>query len=131
MVQNGATEQLDVLDEDTSEQEFGYGVINYTVLIAMKQGTFNMNGTNISIPETGIYFISVDGLTYISSLSNITALPFDDKYIPNTIARKAELDSRITEKEVILTSSTSGSTKKFRITVDDTGTIKATEVTNN
>lgn len=28
-------------------------------------------------------------------------------------------------------SSTSGSTKKFRITVDDTGTIKATEVTNN
>lgn len=32
---------------------------------------------------------------------------------------------------VIIASATSGSTKKFRITVDDTGTIKATEVTNN
>ena len=33
------------------------------------------------------------------------------------------------DKEIVLASSTSGSTKKFRITVDDTGTIKATEVT--
>lgn len=32
---------------------------------------------------------------------------------------------------VIIASATSGSTKKFRITVDDTGAIKATEVTNN
>ena len=32
--------------------------------------------------------------------------------------------------DVILNSSTPGSTKKFRITVDDTGTIKATEVTD-
>lgn len=32
-------------------------------------------------------------------------------------------------KETILRSSTSGSTKKFKITVDDTGTISATEVT--
>ena len=32
---------------------------------------------------------------------------------------------------ITLKSTTSGSTKKFRITVDDTGTIKATEVTNN
>lgn len=35
------------------------------------------------------------------------------------------------EDSLVLASSTSGSTKKFRITVDDTGTIKATEVTNN
>lgn len=33
------------------------------------------------------------------------------------------------DKEIILSSSTSGSTKKFKITVDDSGTIKATEVT--
>ena len=33
------------------------------------------------------------------------------------------------DKEIVLASSTSGSTKKFRITVDDTGAIKATEVT--
>lgn len=34
------------------------------------------------------------------------------------------------DKEIILASSTPGSTKKFRITVDDAGTLKATEVTD-
>lgn len=34
------------------------------------------------------------------------------------------------DKEIILASSTSGSTKKFKITVDDTGTLSATEVTD-
>lgn len=33
------------------------------------------------------------------------------------------------DKEIILTSSTASSTKKFKITVDDTGTLKVTEVT--
>lgn len=33
------------------------------------------------------------------------------------------------DKEIILSSSTSGSTKRFRITVDDSGTLSATEVT--
>ena len=56
-------------------------------------------------------------------------MQIDEDCIPAEIARKAELDSRITEKEVILASSTTDSTKKFRITVDDTGAIKATEVT--
>lgn len=38
----------------------------------------------------------------------------------------------VTEKgEIVVPSSTSGSTKYFKITVDDTGTIKATEVTDN
>ena len=42
----------------------------------------------------------------------------DEKYLPSV-------------KELNLLSSTGGSSKKFKITVDDTGTIKATEVTNN
>ena len=51
---------------------------------------------------------------------------------PNSlIAPKSYVDARITKKEIILESSTGGSSKKFKITVDDTGTIKATEVTNN
>ena len=35
------------------------------------------------------------------------------------------------DSDITLSSSTPDSTKKFKITVDDTGTIKATEVTNN
>ena len=56
-------------------------------------------------------------------------MQIDEDCIPDTIARKAELDSRITEKEVILTSSTTDSTKKFKITVNDSGALTATEIT--
>ena len=82
----------------------------------------------MSIPEPGVYFISND-TSHVSSFSHLIVHPFDDKYIPDSIARKAELDSRITEKEVILTSSTTDSTKKFKITVNDSGTLTATEIT--
>ena len=56
----------------------------------------------------------------ISILSS-TIHMLDEKYIPKTVQRVGD--------DVILSSSTSGSTKKFKITVDDTGTLSATEVT--
>lgn len=37
---------------------------------------------------------------------------------------------RVDDGEVIIPSSTAGSTKKFKLTVDDTGTVSATEVTS-
>ena len=91
-VQNGVTQQIVITDEDISEEEFGYSTLGF--LIATKQGTFNMEGDNISIPEPGIYFMSAgaDGHSmFVSSLSNITVHPFDDKYIPDSIARKDEI----------------------------------------
>ena len=45
----------------------------------------------------------------------------DETYIPSSIQRVGG--------DVIIPSSTTGSTKKFKITVDDSGTISATEVT--
>lgn len=45
----------------------------------------------------------------------------DETYIPSSIQRVGG--------DIIIPSSTSGSTKKFKITVDDSGTISATEVT--
>lgn len=45
----------------------------------------------------------------------------DEKFIPDTIQRAGG--------DVIIPSSTEGSTKKFKITVDDSGTLTATEVT--
>ena len=39
-----------------------------------------------------------------------------------------ELLQRVDEGEIIIPSSTEGSTKKFKLTVDDTGTVSATEV---
>ena len=40
-----------------------------------------------------------------------------------------ELLKRVDDGEIIIPSSTAGSTKKFKLTVDDTGTVSATEVT--
>lgn len=45
----------------------------------------------------------------------------DEKFIPDTVLKDGD-------KEFILTSSTEGSTKKFKITVDDSGVLTATEV---
>ena len=50
-----------------------------------------------------------------------TYTPIDADFIPNTIQRVGD--------DVIIPSSTADSTKKFKITVDDSGTISATEVT--
>ena len=84
---------------------------------------------DIVFPKKGIYFILIDGVytTGIASADsdtpeitwngNIDVIKkLDKKYIPSEL------------NEVILSSSTSGSSKKFKITVDDSGTISATEV---
>ena len=55
---------------------------------------FNIHGLNTHIPEPGVYFANVieGGLSILtSSFSNIIPIPFDDKYIPDTIARKDEV----------------------------------------
>lgn len=44
-------------------------------------------------------------------------------------ALKNELENGFLTKELFISSSTEDSTKKFKITVDDSGTISATEVT--
>ena len=131
-VQNGVSQSFVLTSDAVIREDYGTIIREGMIIIATKQGTFNMNDFNISIPELGIYFLSASvggNSMLVSSLSNIIVHPFDDKYIPDTIARKAELDSRITEKEVILTSSTTDSTKKFKITVNDSGTLTATEIT--
>ena len=130
LVHHGISEQISVTGDGIKKKKFGYMILLY-IIIATETGDFNVDGLNIHIPEPGVYFLNaiVEGMSIsVSSLSNLIAHPFDDKYIPDTIARKAELDSRIPEKEVILTSSTTDSTKKFKITVDDSGTISATEI---
>ena len=56
----------------------------------------------------------INGLTFTTKNANEDA-----------VSRNVVLEG---DKEIILSSSTSGSTKKFRVTVDDSGTLKATEI---
>ena len=91
----------------------------------------DVGGGIIYFPEKGTYFLSFGDVTITGFALGANAEPeitwdgnaetiktLDAKYIP-------EMGS------ITLLSSTADSTKKFKITVDDTGTIKATEVTDN
>ena len=72
-----------------------------------------------SVPSTGVYLSEgingFDGGDMYLQVQHVNTI--DKKFIPSEL------------NEMILPSSTSGSTKKFKITVDDSGTISATEVT--
>lgn len=132
MTQNGVSQSGVVTSDLIIRTDCGVAIGETAIMISGKQGICNIGGYNIPIPESGIYFTHTGNdefSTFVSSFSYITVRPFDDKCIPDTIVRKAELDSRITEKEVILASSTTDSTKKFKITVNDSGAISATEIT--
>ena len=92
-VQNDVSSQNVVTGDDIVEQEFGY-MLQFGIIIAAETGNFNADGSNIHIPEPGVYFLNVSagGMSAsISSLSNIIIHPFDDKYIPDSIARKDEI----------------------------------------
>lgn len=94
--------------------------------------TDNVEYMGVVFPKRGIYFgfdagygIYTSGISFGSSVK--PEIEWDGKIeIVQTIDSKfipSELN------EVILPSSTSGSKKKFKITVNDSGTITATEVT--
>ena len=93
LIQNGVSRQEVVTGDDIGEKEFGY-MIQLYIIIATETGDFNVEGLNIHIPKPGVYFanVSAGGMSIsVSSLSNIIAHPFDDKYIPDSIARKDEV----------------------------------------
>lgn len=82
--------------------------------------------------EIGVYFgiasATEPSADYISSftckeIKNVVELP--SKFLETDFSGRD-----VSAKSVILESSTAGSTKKFKITVDDAGALKATEVTN-
>ena len=92
--------------------------------------TDNVEFNSVAFPEKGVYFTSVPDIYYTTGVASAdsdtpeitwdgnigTIKTIDPKYIPSEL------------NEVILPSSTSGSSKKFKITVDDSGAISATEV---
>ena len=86
-------------------------------------------GGSVVVPKKGVYFVSFNNF-YITGIASAdsdtpeitwdgnvgTIKTIDPKFIPSEL------------NNIILPSSTSGSTKKFKITVDDSGAITATEI---
>ena len=99
---------------------------DYAFIIA----TDNVKLDGMVFPEKGVYFTFLQNVVYTTGLASVdsntpeitwdgnigTLKTIDPKYIPSEL------------NEVILPSSTSGSSKKFKITVNDAGAISATEV---
>lgn len=82
--------------------------------LEQEDGLFSIEGYSISCQDNGIHTVAIYTLgTYVKQI--------DEKFIPSTIQRVGD--------DVVIRSSTYGSTKKFKITVDDSGTLAATEVT--
>ena len=72
--------------------------------------------SDILFPQKGTYFMKGEK-AYVTSLSRQTITPIAEEFLPSEV------------NGLIMNSSAPDSTKKFRITVDDNGTISATEVT--
>ena len=108
-----------------------YTADTWVVFIAENNQTTWLNGNLLTFPQKGVYFLFLEGQFYVSGFSRSTSdtpvitwdgnvggiKKLDEKYIPSEL------------NEIILPSSTPSSTKKFKITVDDSGTISATQVT--
>lgn len=115
-----------VVDEDLlvdgSEQ---FGCAERTVFLDNNGGFFIVFSTDITMEGTGIE--ELDGITiekgfyalelFKSLVFPQTIKPLDEKFLPESV------------EGVVIRSSTADSTKKFKLTVDDSGTISATEVT--
>ncbi len=94
--------------------------------------TDNVEFHGYAFPEKGVYFLFFPDKFYVTGIASAnsdtpeitwdgnieTIKTIDPKYIPSEL------------NEIILPSSTSDSTKKFKITVNDNGAISATEVTS-
>lgn len=90
------------------------------------------------VPEID-YQLLVNKPTIPSNVVQYTTQTLDDSYKAQArtnigaaaaadVYTRTEVDAKISDTAVILASSTEGSTKKFNITVDDTGAITATEI---
>lgn len=83
-------------------------------------GNITLNATDVgALPSTTSLFSgSYNDLTNKPTIPSIDGLA-TTTYVDNTVANK----------EFILNSTTEGSTKKFKVTVDDSGTLTAIEIT--
>lgn len=80
-------------------------------------------------PTYNLWLFSGSGGINIGSL-NFYSQYFTIAVTPNSVMSQREViatEEYVDNKEVVVKSSTAGSTKKFKITVDDAGTLSAVE----
>ena len=99
-------------------------VVVFTAVGDVSEGTITSVG--LTLTDNGSIFLDRSVSPVINSEGFMNQYRMEsDPVSPMQIATKKYVD----DKECILKSTTPGSTKKFKITVDDSGNISATEVT--
>ena len=122
---SGATSDVITKDDISSivyvEEDKSVFLYNNVFLVCKKTGTFHITVNTVRhtviVSETGLYlktFFLSNSYSFVNYLK--TTYSYD-------VAKSVYSD-------ILLPSSTAGSSKQFRITVDDTGALSATEVTD-
>lgn len=103
-----------------------YAVTEFSVVVALKD---NVVVEGLTFPEKGTYFLAGEGISPITGFALGTDADPEITWDGSTGEIKT-LDEKFLPpvSGLIVKSSTANSTKKFKITVDDSGTISATEV---
>ena len=106
-----------VLLKDNVMSGDGFVMETHGVIISCSKTTFEIDGRPLTLPETGTYFTYREQDGNKMCVYSLTK-PETQELVP------------IPGELMVLRSSTAGSPKKFKITVDDTGTRSATGVTS-
>lgn len=121
VLDNGEITKFDNLDGIFSSEGMVVSVPEDNMTVVSDTHQFG----GLTFPKKGMYVLWAPDFVYISKIVGTFTVTkteikkIDPKFLPDTIA----------PKELILTSSTEGSTKQFKITVADDGTVSAVEVT--
>lgn len=103
------------------------GLVDTAVEESQVQSDWNQNDTSASdyIKNKPTIDTALSSTSENTVQNKVVKTAIDE--VQNTV--KEYIDSKVSDKELILFSSTENSTKKFKITVNDSGTISAKEVT--
>lgn len=132
-----------------ADSVFGEGAATF---VSTPGWTFQGDDVQLVFPKAGVYLLSGGPELYIASMTKSTPVKIPRKYLDvnyafgiagatvGQIAKIAAVDDSggptaweavdMKSDNIVLASSTTGSTKKFRIVVDDSGTLSAVEVTD-
>lgn len=103
------------------------GLVDTAVEESQVQADWNQNDTSASdyIKNKPTIDTALSSTSENAVQNKVVKTAIDE--VQNTV--KEYIGSKVSDKELILFSSTENSTKKFKITVNDSGTISAKEVT--
>lgn len=105
------------------------GLVDTAVEESQVQADWNQNDTSASdyIKNKPTIDTALSSTSENAVQNKVVKTAIDE--VQNTV--KEYIGSKVSDKELILFSSTENSTKKFKITVNDSGTISAKEVTED